>query len=176
MRITISVLILAVAVLGVSGCGQKDSEPKAAVNGNQEAALKKINAALEECNALLSSMKSTEDANVPRAAVDKALAKIDAAGAELAALPDPSKEQQKLMEDQYGAALDKNFEKFATEVNRLQPAPEMPTKGISGVTKRSGGTGFMGKYKKVLKTLNKKIEKKLGTGKVRVTAVIAIRG
>jgi hypothetical protein len=169
MRITISVLVFAVAVLGVSGCGQKEAEQKAVVSGAQEAALKKITAALDDCNALLASMKSSEDVAVPRPKLDEALAKLDAAGADLEALPDPSQEQQKLIEDQYGPELDKRFTKFATEVNRLLPAPEMATKA-------AGGTGFMGKYKKVLKVVNKKIEKKLGTSRVRTTAVCGIRG
>lgn len=175
MRITISVLVFAVAVLGVSGCGQKEAEQKAAVSDAQEAALKKITAALDDCNALLASMKSSEDVAVPRPKLDEALAKLDAAGTELEALPDPSQEQQKLIEDQYGPELGARFSKFATEVNRLLPAPEMANKGTGAVMKRKEDTSLMGKYKKVLKVVNKKIEKKLGS-KVRVTAVCGVRG
>jgi hypothetical protein len=163
--VVVAVMGWAVLLLGTSGCGQPDAGGTPAVGApDHQAALAKVLTSLDECNALLSSMKGPADVAGSKDELSVALGRVSAAQKEFSALPELTEDQAKLMNRKFGNALDARAVAFAAEVRRLRPVPSarIAERAEGGITEETAGeSSFIDRAKQTFNTAIKKVKVKL---------------
>ncbi len=179
--VVVAAVVSLVAALGVVACTKKESgEKTAAAAASHEAALGRVMAALDECNALLASLKGPEDVPGAKARIEGALGKVSGAEKELSALPELSDAQKKALGAKYGPQLEKRTSRLGAEAARLRPAttksagPIMKEAGGPDIRETAGGSGVVKKVNDTLNALRAKLKKRLGTRRGSGTA--SVRG